>query len=131
LTNTLRKAIDTGCGPADPAVREGAEELSKALSLFAPYAAEDMWSILGHKPAVALAQFRAVEKSLLVESSVVAIAQVDGKLRDRFEVPADISEDALRELALASDAVKRAIGDKELAQVIVRAPKLVNIATKG
>ncbi len=131
LTNTLRKAIDTGCGPADPAVREGAEELSKALSLFAPYAAEDMWSILGHEPAVALAQFRAVEKSLLVESSVVAIAQVDGKLRDRFEVPADISEDALRELALASDAVKRAIGDKELAQVIVRAPKLVNIATKG
>ena len=130
LTNALRKAIDTGCGPSDPAVREGAEELAKALSLFAPYAAEDMWSLLGHQPCVALAQFRTADLSLLVEDSVVAIAQVDGKLRDRFEVPAGISEQELRELALNSEAVKRAIGDRELAQVIVRAPKLVNIATK-
>jgi leucyl-tRNA synthetase len=79
---------------------------------------------------VSLAQFRSADLSLLVEDSVVAIAQVDGKLRDRFEVPAGISEQELRELALNSEAVKRAIGDKELAQVIVRAPKLVNIATK-
>lgn len=130
LTNALRKAIDSGCGPKDPAVREGAEELAKALSLFAPYTSEDMWSLLGHKPCVALAQFRSADTSLLIEDSVVAIAQVDGKLRDRFEVPAGISEAELRELALNSEAVKRAIGDKDLAQVIVRAPKLVNIATK-
>ena len=89
-----------------------------------------MWSLLGHQPCVALAQFRDADLSLLVEDSVVAIAQVDGKLRDRFEVPSNISEQELRELALNSEAVKRAIGDKELAQVIVRAPKLVNIATK-
>jgi leucyl-tRNA synthetase len=79
---------------------------------------------------VALAQFRDADLSLLVEDTVVAIAQVDGKLRDRFEVPSNISEQDLRELALSSETVKRAIGDKELAQVIVRAPKLVNIATK-
>jgi leucyl-tRNA synthetase len=130
LTNALRKAIDSGCGPKDPAVREGAEELAKALSLFAPYASEDMWSLLGHQPCVALAEFRTADLSLLVEDTVVAIAQVDGKLRDRFEVPAGISEQELRELALSSENVKKAIGDRELAQVIVRAPKLVNIATK-
>jgi leucyl-tRNA synthetase len=66
----------------------------------------------------------------LVEDTVVAIAQVDGKLRDRFEVPAGISEQELRDLAMSSENVKKAIGDRELAQVIVRAPKLVNIATK-
>jgi leucyl-tRNA synthetase len=66
----------------------------------------------------------------LVESSIIAIAQVDGKVRDKFEVSVDITENALRELALASDAVKKAIGDKEVVNVIVRAPKLVNIATK-
>ena len=131
LTNALRKAIDTGCGPADPAVREGAEELAKALSLFAPYTAEDMWAQLGHQPAVALAGFRLSDASLLVESSVVAIAQVDGKLRDRFEVPSDITEEALRDIAMASEAVQKAIAGRELAQVIVRAPKLVNIATRG
>jgi leucyl-tRNA synthetase len=130
LVNALRKAIDGPAGSADPAVREAAETVAKALSLFAPYTAEDMWQKLGHEPGVALAQLSEVDLSLLVESSIVAIAQVDGKVRDKFEVPIDISEPDLRELALASDAVKKAIGDKEIANVIVRAPKLVNIATK-
>jgi leucyl-tRNA synthetase len=89
-----------------------------------------MWQKLGHQPGVALAQLADADLSLLVESSIVAIAQVDGKVRDKFEVPIDITEDDLRVLALASDAVRKAIGDKEVANVIVRAPKLVNIATK-
>ena len=130
LTNALRKAIDTGCGPQDPAVREGAEELAKALSLFAPYTAEDMWRLLGHEPSVALAQFREPDQSLLVEQTVVAVFQVDGKFRDRLEVSVDISEDDLRSLALCAENVKRAVEGKEIATVIVRAPKLVNIATK-
>ena len=130
LVNVLRKAIDTGVGGGDPAVREGAEEIAKALSLFAPYTAEDMWANLGHQPGVALAEFAPVIDSLLVESSVVAVVQVDGKLRDKFEVAVDVTEDELRETALKSDAVKRAIGDKTIANIIVRAPKLVNIATK-
>jgi leucyl-tRNA synthetase len=89
-----------------------------------------MWQKLGHQPGVALAQLPNADQSLLVESSVIAVVQVDGKLRDKFEVPVDITEDDLRELALSSDAVKRAIGDKTIANTIVRAPKLVNIATK-
>jgi len=130
LVNVLRKAIDTGVGAADPAVREGAEEVAKALSLFAPYTAEEMWSLLGHQPGVALAGFQAVDESLLVESSITAIIQVDGKLRDKFEVSLDITAEALEALAMESAAVKKAIGDKTVANVIVRAPKLVNIATK-
>ncbi|MEN9660298.1 MAG: hypothetical protein RLZZ443_227 [Actinomycetota bacterium] len=130
LVNALRKAIDGAVGGADPAVREGAEVVAKALSLFAPYTAEEMWSMLGHQPGVALAGLQDADASLLVESSTVAIIQVDGKLRDKLEVALDITEDALRELALASENTKRAIGDKQIANVIVRAPKLVNIATK-
>ena len=130
LTNALRKAIDTGCGPEDPAVREGAEELAKALSLFAPYTAEDMWQLLGHEPSVALAKLRIVDESLLVRETLTAVAQVDGKLRDKFEVSTAISEDELRELALNSEAVKRALEGKEAKNIIVRAPKLVNISTK-
>ena len=129
LVNALRKGIDGAAGREDPAVREAAETVAKALSLFAPYTAEDMWQKLGHQPGVALAKLDDADLSLLVESSIVAIAQVDGKVRDKFEVPVDITEVALRDLALASDAVKKAIGDKQIANVIVRAPKLVNIAT--
>ena len=130
LVNALRKAIDGSAGPSDPAVREGAEVVAKALSLFAPYTAEDMWAKLGHQPGVALAGLQEADESLLVESSVTAVVQVDGKLRDKFDVSVAISEEELREKAFASENVQRAIGDKEIANVIIRAPKLVNIATK-
>lgn len=130
LTNALRKAIDSGVGGGDPAVREGAEELAKAISLFAPYTAEDMWELLGHKPGVAVATFRSVEADLLVQETITAIVQVDGKLRDKFEVSASISEAELRSLALASPAITRLLEGKQPVNVIVRAPKLVNIATK-
>ena len=52
--NVMRKAIDSGVGGADPAVREAAEVLAILLSLFSPYTAEDMWATLGHEPTVAL-----------------------------------------------------------------------------
>ncbi len=55
LVNATRKAIDSGCGPADPAVREAAEAVAVLLSLVAPYTAEEMWARLGHQPTVALA----------------------------------------------------------------------------
>jgi leucyl-tRNA synthetase len=89
-----------------------------------------MWAKLGHQPGVALAGLQVADESLLVETSVVAVVQVDGKLRDKFDVSVSVTEEELRELAFASENVKRAIGDKEVANVIIRAPKLVNIATK-
>ena len=131
LVNALRKAIDSGCGATNPAVREGAEELAKGLSLFAPYVAEDMWHILGYDTPVAHAGFGEVEKDLLVQDSVVAVAQVNGKLRDKFEVSVDISDADLEQLAMDSENVKRAIADGEIVKVIVKAPKLVNIAVKS
>jgi leucyl-tRNA synthetase len=130
LVNALRKAIDGDAGGSDPAVREAAEAVAIGLSLFAPYTSEDMWSVLGHQPGVALAGLPSADESLLVESSIVAIVQVDGKLRDKFEVATDISADELRAKAFDSEAIKRAIGDREIANVIVREPKLVSIATK-
>ena len=50
LVNATRKAIDSGCGPADPAVREATEAVAILLSLVAPYTAEEMWERLGHNP---------------------------------------------------------------------------------
>lgn len=131
LVNATRKAIDSGAGAADPAVREAAETTALALNLFAPYLAEEMWEKLGFEPSVALAQWRTAEPALLVEDSVTAVVQVNGKVRDRLEVSPQISEAELEALALASDAVTKAIGDSEIIKVIVRAPKIVNIAIRG
>ncbi|MEA9997475.1 class I tRNA ligase family protein, partial [Cryobacterium sp. RTS3] len=130
LVNATRKVIDTGAGPADAAVREAAEATAMALNLFAPYTAEDMWQRLGYEPCVALAQWRKADPRLLVEESVTAIVQVDNKVRERLEVSPKIAADDLEGLARASASVIRAIGDREIVHVIVRAPKLVSIVTK-
>ncbi|MDJ0320084.1 leucine--tRNA ligase [Pseudarthrobacter sp. PS3-L1] len=127
LVNATRKVIDTGAGGADPAVREAAEAVAVILSLFAPYTAEDMWQSLGHEPSVANAGWPVVDSALLVQESVTAVVQVQGKVRDRLEVAPSITENELRELALASEAVQRALAGRDIRTVIVRAPKLVNI----
>lgn len=127
MVNALRKAIDSGVGGADPAVREGVEAVSIVLSLVAPYTAEDMWARLGHEPSVALAGWPVIDEALLVQESVVCVVQVSGKVRARLEVSPDIDENALRELALAADPVRQSLGDREIRTVIVRAPKLVNV----
>jgi leucyl-tRNA synthetase len=88
-----------------------------------------MWRLLGHGPGVALAQFSKADEALLVQDTTVAVAQVDGKFRDRFEVSVSITEAELKELALGSENVQRSLAGKEIANVIIRAPKLVNIAT--
>ena len=129
LVNLTRKTIDSGAGGADPAVREAVETIAIVLSLFAPYTAEDMWEILGHRPTVALAGWPEADPALLVRSSVTAVIQVDGKVRDRLEVTPDIDAERLKELALASSAVQRHIGERRIAAVIARPPALVNIAT--
>ena len=127
LVNVTRKAIDSGCGPADPAVREAAEAVAVMLSLVAPYTAEDMWARLGHQPCVALAGWPAGDEALLAEDSVTCVVQIAGKVRHRLEVPPSIGEDELRELALATPAVQAALDGHGIRTVIVRAPKLVNI----
>jgi len=130
LVNALRKAIDGSVGPKDPAVREAAEIAAIALSLFAPFMAEEMWSILGHKPGVALAGLPEADPALLVQDTITAVAQVDGKLRDTFEVSVDATDADLQAAADVSSAVQRAIDGREIAKVIIRAPKLINIVTK-
>jgi leucyl-tRNA synthetase len=128
IVNATRKAVDSGAGPADPAVREAAEAVAILLSLFAPYLAEDMWATLGHS-SVARAGWPAVDEALLVRESVTCVVQVMGKVRDRLEVSPDIGEAELRELALASPGARRAMGEATVRTVIVRPPTLVNIVT--
>jgi leucyl-tRNA synthetase len=127
LASATRRAIDSGPGPGDPAVREAAETLAVLLSLFAPYTAEESWELLGHEPSVATAGWPVADQALLVREKVTCVVQINGKVRDRLEVPPDIAEDDLRELALTAPGIVRALAGRGIKTVIVRAPKLVNI----
>ncbi|GAA3066534.1 leucine--tRNA ligase [Streptosporangium carneum] len=126
LTTAARRAIDSGPGAADPAVREAAEALAVMLSLVAPYVAEEGWERLGHPASVATAGWPTAEAALLVQDSVTCVVQVAGKVRDRVEVSPEISDAELEALALASEKVQSFLSGAPR-KVIVRAPKLVNI----
>ena len=127
LVNHTRKAIDSGCGAADPAVREAAEAIAISLSLVAPYTAEEMWERLGHKPSVALAGWPTIDQSLLAADNVTAILQVNGRIKDRIDVSPNISDADLEKLAMDNPEIKAAIAGATITKVITRAPKLVNI----
>jgi leucyl-tRNA synthetase len=127
LVNATRKAVDSGPGAADPAVREAVETVAILLSLVAPYTAEEMWEELGHEPTVAKAGWPEVDPALLVQDTVTCVVQVAGKVKDRLEVSPDITDADLEQLALASEAIQKALDGRGTRKVIVRAPKLVNI----
>ncbi|MCB0910829.1 MAG: leucine--tRNA ligase [Propionibacteriaceae bacterium] len=127
LVNAARKVIDSGAGPADPAVREAVEAVAIALSTVAPYVAEEMWELLGHAPSVANASWPVVDPALLVAESVTCVVQVQGKVRAKLDVAPSATDAELTELALADAGVQRALAGREVRQVIVRAPKLVSI----
>ena len=127
LVNSTRKAIDSGCGAADPAVREATEAVAIALSLVAPFTAEEMWEKLGHQPAIARAGWPAIDPALLVEDEVEAVLQINGKIKDRVKVSPTISEAEFKALALANPNIIAGLEGAPVKNVIVRAPKLVNI----
>ncbi|MDR1768620.1 MAG: leucine--tRNA ligase [Propionibacteriaceae bacterium] len=127
LVNAARKAVDAGPGPADPAVREAVETVAVALSLVAPYVAEEMWELLGQPPSIANAAWPQADPTLLVQEAVTCVVQVAGKVRAKLTVSPEASDAELEALALSDEAVVRALAGRAVRQVIVRAPKLVSV----
>ncbi len=107
--------------------RETAEALVLMVAPLAPHIAEELWSRLGHETSLAHGPFPDADPDWLRVETVTAVVQVDGKVRARLTVPATTTEEELRELALGSPAVERALAGRRVRQVVVRPPKLVNV----
>lgn len=127
LVNATRKVIDNGAGAADPAVREAVTFVTQALSLFAPYVAEEMWEALGQAPSVANSTWPTADTSLTVEESVTMVVQIQGKVRAKLEVSPEITEDEAMELALADAGVQKWLDGRPVAKVIARLPKMLSL----
>ena len=127
LVNATRKAVDSGPGAADPAVREAVEAIAIMLSLVAPFTSEEMWERLGHKPSVFLAGWPEVDPKLLVADAVEAVIQINGKIKERIEVSPTITDAEIQAQALAHPTIVAELAGATPAKVIARAPKLVNI----
>jgi len=107
--------------------RETAEAMILMVAPLAPHVGEELWSRIGHTATLTFVPFPQADPALLVADTVTCVLQVGGKVRDRVEVPADSTEESLRELALSAPKVVAALAGREVRTVVVRAPKLVNV----
>jgi leucyl-tRNA synthetase len=88
-----------------------------------------MWEVLGYDGFVGLVPWRNADPTLLVEESVTAVVQIDGKVRGTLRVPARIDAAELERLARADEKVVRSLAGREITRVVVRPPKVVSFST--
>jgi len=108
-------------------MKEALEALVLMISPFAPHTAEELWEGLGHADGLTTVPWPAYDQAVARAEQVTIPVQVNGKLRSRFTVAADASEDELREAALADPVVQGFLAGKALRKVVVAGGKLVNV----
>jgi len=108
-------------------VKEAVDALILMLSPFAPHISEEMWETLGHATALSHQSWPVFDAEAARAAEIVVPVQVNGKLRARLTVPADVSEADLRNIALADAAVRHHTEGKTVRNVVVAKGKLVNI----
>jgi len=112
------------------AMKEAMEALAKLLAPFTPHIAEELWASLGHDEILVASAWPAFDAELAKEEELEIPVQLNGKLIARVVVPADISDDAMKEAALSSDRVQAKLEGKEIVKTIVVSKRLVNLVAK-
>jgi len=111
-------------------MRHALEAMTLLLSPIVPHFAEELWQALGHSESVLLAPWPSFSEAVLESESQTIVIQVNGKLRSRFEVAIDATEQKIKQTALDDDKVKRFTEGKTIQKVIFVKGKLVNIVVK-
>lgn len=106
---------------------EAVESLLLLLSPMAPHITEELWSCLGHPYSIHQQVWPVWDKEIAAEETLTLIIQINGKLRDRLEVPVGIEEEKAKAVALTSENVQRHLGGAEPRKMIYVPGKLVNI----
>jgi len=110
---------------------DATEKLVLMLAPFVPHIGEEMWEGIGGEGLVYDAKWPEVDESMLVKDSVEIVVQINGKVREKAEVPAGLDKAGLEETVLAMDSVKALMEGKNVVKVIAVPGKLVNIVVKG
>ena len=129
LYNAIKKHKDllksTAQGRKD--LRLALEALIVLLSPFTPHLCEEMWEKSGHREMLARHPWPEFDPELAKEERVTVVVQVNGKLRDKFEADAGVSEEEMKETALALERIRAVTGGRAPRKVICIGGKLVNI----
>ena len=126
LYNELSKARQEGA-VGSPAWEEAIDIYLRMLAPVAPHIAEELWAYLGKPYSIHSQLWPEVDESAAAEEQITLVVQVNGKVRDRVLVAANIDQAGARQAALESETVQRYLEGKEPRQVVVVPGRLVNI----
>ena len=125
LSNQLSDYLSDG--PREETYEEVLRLLLLLMSPMTPHLAHELWEMKGHGSMLATEPWPTWDPELAKEETVTLVVQVDGKVRDRVEVPADITSEQATEAALGSEKVRSWVDGREVQRVIARPPHLVNV----
>ena len=128
LLNEVSRHADRATPLGLAVEREALEAATLLLAPIVPHVSHELWRELGNNDVPVIDQsWPELDESALVRSSITIVLQVNGKVRDKIDAPADADKDALQNMALSNDNVKKFIDGKMVRKVIVVPGKLVNI----
>jgi len=132
LVNEIYGAEEAIAGGQVPAslILDVQRNIALLLAPMAPYLAHELWEMTGEKGNLLKAPWPKYDPALAAEDEIEIPVQVNGKLRSVTVVPADATEDQIKQAALANEKVRAAIAGKQVVKVIVVPKKLVNIVVK-
>ncbi len=113
--------------PDPDVLREAVETTLQLLAPFSPFITEELWQVLGKSESIHLSPWPEYDPLLAKSEEITLVVQVNGKVRDRIKVSADISEEDMRKKALDSEKVRRHIANRQIRKVVIVPGKLVNI----
>ncbi len=122
FTNTLSKS---GAGAA--AKQEAARTLAQLMAPMTPHLSEEIWQMLGGEGLIATAPWPKADPAMLIDDTITLPVQVNGKRRAEISVPKDLAKDEVEKLALAAEAVQRALNGAPPKKVIVVPGRIVNV----
>ncbi|MFZ5752758.1 MAG: leucine--tRNA ligase, partial [Bacillota bacterium] len=111
-------------------VKEAIDALLLLLAPFAPHITEELWEAVGNKDSIHKQSWPVYSEEALIADEVEVVLQINGKVRDRLVVPAQLDRAELEKAVLAMDKAKAAIEGKEIVKIITVPGKLVNIVVK-
>ena len=111
-------------------VREAVEALIRMLAPFAPHTAEELWEALGYEDGLAAAKWPEFDAKVARADEMVIPVQVNGRVRGRVTVAADISDEELQRAALADPAVQTHVAGKSVKKVVVARGRLVSVVVE-
>jgi len=127
FTNTLHRYVQSDEGPHGPTLAFAVDSMLLLMAPAVPHITAELWAIRHDGERIHTRSWPSADPDKLIVSPVTMVVQVDGRVRDRVEVPTGITAADAEALAIGSRRVQAQLGGREPTRIIVLAPRLVNV----